>query len=62
MSERLTSERVIARDDGFHPLTEEARVVLASVDQAREAARKTRTAERTTFWISSSDAGSVVSA
>ena len=29
MSERLNSERVIARDDGFHPLTEEARVVLA---------------------------------
>ncbi|WP_207100095.1 DUF934 domain-containing protein [Paracoccus shandongensis] len=29
MTERLNSERVIARDDGFHPLVEEAEEVLA---------------------------------
>lgn len=29
MSERLNSERVIARDDGFHPLVQEADEVLA---------------------------------
>ena len=29
MTERLNSERVIARDDGFHPLTQEAEETLA---------------------------------
>ena len=29
MSERLNSERVIARDDGFHPLVQEAEETLA---------------------------------
>ena len=29
MTEQLNSERVLARDDGFHPLVEEAEVVLA---------------------------------